>query len=42
MIKRETIIDRVVAGMERKAARSEWTAGRYPFGYTDAERKKGR
>ncbi len=38
---RETIIDRVVAGMERKAARGEWTAGRYPFGYSGAERKKG-
>jgi site-specific DNA recombinase len=38
---RETIIDRVVSGMERKAARGEWTAGRYPFGYTVPERKKG-
>jgi site-specific DNA recombinase len=31
---RETIIDRVVAGMERKAARGEWTAGSPPFGYS--------
>jgi site-specific DNA recombinase len=38
---RETIIDRVINGMERKAARGEWTAGRYPFGYTVAERRKG-
>lgn len=38
---RATIIDRVVAGMERKAARGEWTAGRYPFGYTTPQRTKG-
>jgi site-specific DNA recombinase len=38
---RETIIDRVINGMERKAARGEWTAGQYPFGYTVPERRKG-
>jgi site-specific DNA recombinase len=38
---RETIIDRVIAGMERKAARGEWTVGRYPFGYTVPEKRKG-
>lgn len=31
---RATIIDRVVAGMERKAARGEWTSGSRPYGYT--------
>lgn len=31
---RATIIDRVIAGMERKAARGEWTAGSRPYGYT--------
>ncbi len=31
---RAIIIDRVVAGMERKAARGGWTAGTRPFGYT--------
>ncbi len=30
---RRMIIDRVIAGMERKAARGEWTAGSFPFGY---------
>jgi site-specific DNA recombinase len=30
---RATIIDRVIAGMERKAARGEWTAGGRPYGY---------
>jgi site-specific DNA recombinase len=30
---RATIIDRVIAGMERKAARGEWTAGSAPYGY---------
>ena len=30
---RATIIDRVVAGMERKAARGEWMGGTIPFGY---------
>ncbi|HVQ90144.1 MAG TPA: recombinase family protein [Mycobacteriales bacterium] len=30
---RDTIIDRVVAGMERKAARGHWMGGRRPFGY---------
>lgn len=38
---RETIIDRVIAAMERKAAKGQWVAGRYPFGYTVPERKKG-
>ena len=30
---RATIIDRVVAGMERKAARGEWHGGQLPYGY---------
>jgi site-specific DNA recombinase len=30
---RATIIDRVVAGMERKAARGGWLGGTIPFGY---------
>ena len=30
---RATIIDRVIAGMERKAARGEWCGGSRPFGY---------
>jgi site-specific DNA recombinase len=30
---RATIIDRVINGMERKAARGGWTAGQRPFGY---------
>ncbi len=30
---RATIIDRVISGMERKAARGEWTAGSPPYGY---------
>ncbi len=30
---RETIIDRVIAGMERKAAKGLWTGGPRPFGY---------
>ena len=30
---RATIIDRVIAGMERKAARGAWTAGSHPYGY---------
>ena len=30
---RATIIDRVIAGMERKAARGEWTVGSAPYGY---------
>jgi site-specific DNA recombinase len=34
---RATIIDRVVAGMERKATRGGWVAGSHPYGYT-AER----
>lgn len=30
---RATITERVIAGMERKAARGEWTGGGVPFGY---------
>ena len=30
---RDTIIDRVIAGMERKAAKGKWKGGRRPFGY---------
>ncbi len=30
---RATIIDRVIAGMERKAARGGWNGGSIPFGY---------
>ena len=30
---RATIIDRVIAGMERKAAKGGWTNGRPPYGY---------
>lgn len=30
---RDTIIDRVIAGMERKAAKGRWKGGRRPFGY---------
>jgi site-specific DNA recombinase len=30
---RATLIDRVVAGMERKASRGEWHGGRTPYGY---------
>ena len=30
---RATIVERVIAGMERKAARGEWTGGTIPFGY---------
>jgi site-specific DNA recombinase len=37
---RATIVERVIAGMERKAARGEWTGGSLPFGYrTDAEHR---
>ena len=36
---RATIIDRVIAGMERKAARGGWCGGQRPFGYAvDRER----
>lgn len=36
---RATIVERTIAGMERKAARGEWTGGSVPFGYKlDAER----
>jgi site-specific DNA recombinase len=31
---RATIIDRVISGMERKAARGEWCGGSRPYGYT--------
>jgi site-specific DNA recombinase len=31
---RATLIDRVVAGMERKAARGEWLGGPPPYGYS--------
>lgn len=30
---RETIIDRVITGMERKAARGQWCGGYRPYGY---------
>ncbi len=30
---RDTIIDRTIAGMERKAAKGKWKGGRRPFGY---------
>ncbi len=30
---RSTMLDRISAGMERKASRGEWTGGRPPFGY---------
>jgi site-specific DNA recombinase len=30
---RDTIIDRVIAGMERKAASGKWKGGRRPYGY---------
>jgi site-specific DNA recombinase len=30
---RDTIIDRVIAGMERKAPAGKWKGGRRPFGY---------
>ncbi len=37
---RATIVERVIAGMERKAARGEWNAGSVPFGYRlDPERR---
>jgi site-specific DNA recombinase len=37
---RATIVDRVIAGMERKASRGEWTGGARPFGYRpDAQRR---
>ena len=31
---REMIIDRVINGMERKAAKGKWTVGAAPYGYT--------
>ncbi|WP_334026077.1 hypothetical protein [Nocardia terpenica] len=30
---RDTIIDRVIAGMERKAAKGLWKGGTRPYGY---------
>ena len=30
---RATLVDRVIAGMERKAARGEWLGGHAPYGY---------
>jgi site-specific DNA recombinase len=30
---RATIVDRIVAGLERKAARGEWAVSSAPFGY---------
>src|SRR5712691_724272 len=37
---RATIVERVIAGMERKAARGEWNGGAVPFGYRlDTERR---
>jgi site-specific DNA recombinase len=37
---RGTIVERVISGMERKAARGEWTGGAIPFGYRiDCERR---
>jgi DNA invertase Pin-like site-specific DNA recombinase len=35
---RATIVERVIAGMERKAARGEWAAGRVPYGCRRDER----
>ena len=37
---RATIVDRVIAGMERKAARGGWCGGSRPFGY-DVDPKTG-
>ena len=37
---RSSIVERTIAGMERKAARGEWTGGSVPFGYRlDPERR---
>ena len=36
---RATIIDRVIAGMERKAARGGWNGGYVPFGYRFISRR---
>ena len=33
MFEREVIIDRVIAGMERKAAGGRWRGGPHPSGY---------
>jgi len=37
---RATITDRAIAGMERKAARGEWTGGSLPFGYRLAAERR--
>jgi site-specific DNA recombinase len=34
---RATIIDRVIAGMERKSSQGGWCGGRHPFGYRAAK-----
>ncbi len=39
-LERATIVDRVIAGMERKAARGGWCGGSRPFGY-DVDPKTG-
>src|SRR5437899_2230764 len=39
---RATIIDRVIAGMERKAARGGWAGGRRPYGLTGERASTGR
>jgi site-specific DNA recombinase len=37
---RASIVERVIAGLERKAARGEWNGGRLPFGYClDSQRR---
>jgi site-specific DNA recombinase len=37
---RSSIVERTIAGMERKAARGEWTGGSVPYGYRlDPERR---
>ena len=38
---RASIIDRIGAGMERKAQRGEWNGGTYPFGYRRPEGEGG-
>jgi site-specific DNA recombinase len=37
---RESIVERTVAGLQKKASRGEWTGGQTPYGYTyDQERR---
>ncbi len=37
---RESIVERTVAGLQKKASRGEWTGGQTPYGYTyDPERR---